>query len=135
MAEPPFKPSEVNLVGSLPPLCATFNRSELECAAAYYILACRHYGDEWKALEPRAIGQAMRAIEPDSYFGKLLRNPFWQPDFPGLVEAGFARFTEPELGLSSPVELTELGFERLARRWAKPAESWDDVAAKDNPNA
>lgn len=108
-----FKPSQVFL-GQL--LVASFGRAEREAAALLFVRACQVNGDEWQALTPRTVGEAIRADldagrEP---LASLNRNPFFRPDFWSLVAEGFARWTGDAGG---PLELTGKGLEAL-RRWA-----------------
>lgn len=117
----PFKPSDVDLRGSFPPLVGTMERAELEMAASLLVRACQVRGDAWQPVSPMQIGIVINddlaaKCEP---FYSLNQNPFFRPDFWKLAEKGFARFTAE--GKGAPIELTEAGIERL-RRWArKPA--------------
>ena len=114
-----FKPSDVRLNDSFPPLTATMGRVEREAAAACLLLACHHHGDAWAPMLPRQLGEALKeavssATEP---WVSLNRNPFFRPDFYELVEKGFARWTEGEGG---PLEFTDAGFQAL-RKYVRTA--------------
>ena len=92
------------------PLCDTMGRSEREAAAALLVLTCRENGDTWHAVKPEQMGAAMGA---SPQFEKLGGNPFWWPDFPDLVKAGFAEST---LEKSALCAFTTKGLEAL-RKW------------------
>jgi hypothetical protein len=113
----PFKPSDVDLLGSFPPLCATMGHTEAELAAAILVHACRVRGDEWKPHTlpelGEVLGEALDAgVEP---FASMNGNPFCKPDLRDLADRGFAVWSEGHLAIA----LTEAGIERL-RRWVKP---------------
>ena len=106
-----IKPSQVDL--AFPHFVACAGRSEREMALGLYVRACQVKGDVWQALVPRDMGEVLKADreakrEP---FAKLTSNPFWFPDFPDLVKAGYARWLGE--GAGAPVELTDSGFEAI----------------------
>lgn len=115
-----FKPSDVDLLGSFPPLCATMGRTERELAAALLVRGCQARGDEWKAVPLRMLGEVIgedldAKREP---LHSINRNPFCRPDMHDCVAKGFATWVgepgTPEYG----VEFTEKGLEAL-RRWVR----------------
>lgn len=109
-----FKPSDVSLLHSFPPLVDIMGKTELENAAMLILRALVRGGDEWKPVGPKDMGTAIDAdlrdnIEP---LKALSRNPFFNPDFSGLVDKGFARWTSDEK-LNRLIEFTEQGIEAL----------------------
>lgn len=116
-----FKPSDVDLGGV--PLAGTMGKAERECAAALLLRALIRNGDNWQELPPRAIGLAMKAdmeegVPPTAIFKN---NPFWNPDFRSLVDAGYATFAgDPDKG--APVAFTDKGLAAL-RKYAHPSAS------------
>lgn len=118
---PTFKPSDVDLNGSFPPLIDTLGQTELEMAASMLVRACAVRGDSWQPISPQQLGIVILddvAAQREPFFS-LKPNPFFNPDFHGLAKKGFARFTAS--GAGAPIELTPEGIERL-RKWArKPA--------------
>lgn len=116
MAECNFKPSNVHL--SAIPFGNTFKRAEYEQAAALLVRTCVLNGDTWAAHGPKAIGAAMKAdVDADvSPIRHLARNPFFRPDFRGLVKEGFAEYADDSE--HAPVRFTALGFERMTK-WVR----------------
>lgn len=115
-----FKPSQVQLAPDAP-LVATMGRAELEHAAAMIVRACQVSGDVWQPIAPTRMGVVINddlaaKREP---FHSLNTNPFFRPDFRGLVEKGFARWTAD--GSGAPIELTAEGIARLSRWVVLPA--------------
>lgn len=111
-----FKPSDVDLLGSFPPLAGTMGKSEAELAAAIMVLASRE-ADEWRALTlpdlGAALGEALDAgVEP---FASLNRNPFARPDVRELVARGFAAWSDEPKAIT----FTDQGLEAL-RRYVRP---------------
>lgn len=86
-----MKPSDVPFDRALP-LVGILGRSEYEAAAALIVFACFYHGDTWQPITIRQIQSALVWAKETNHvtFPKLLENPFWRPDFQGLVEAGFA---------------------------------------------
>ena len=121
---PEFKPGDVNLLGSFPPLCATMGKTEVEVAAAYLCRALSVKGNEWRPIKWAEISEVVKAdiktatgdksqVLP-KLFADLARNPFAVPDFHTMVAKGFARWLgEPG---KSELEMTDAGRERL-RKW------------------
>ena len=121
-----FKPSDVNLCDSFPPLVGTMGRTEAELVAALLVRACQVHGDTWQDVAPSALGEVIRqdleaSREP---FHSMNRDPFCRPDAHDLVRLGCAewvgdpggtlRFTQKGLdGLRKVVE-------RSAARAAAP---------------
>lgn len=123
---PDYKPSAVDLFGSFPPLCATFDHSEAEAMGALMCRALDVLGDEWRPIGWSELIGVIRADvaaakdNPEATtIGKLMldmsRNPFVRPDPHDLVKRGFAAWTDAPGGL---LAFTEIGFERL-RRWVR----------------
>jgi hypothetical protein len=125
-----FKPSDVDLMGSFPPLVATFDKTEVECAAFYVVRTLVAREDEWRAVRWSEISEvaksSMRSCEMlgdeapvlDRRTKDLVINPFARPDFHRLAEGGFARWLGEEGEKNRPLELTDQGLERL-RKWVK----------------
>ncbi len=112
-----FKPSDVDLLGSFPPLCATMGRTERELAAVLLVRACQSGGDEWKV---HTLGEV---IADDMYNDReplhsLSRNPFCRPDMHDCVATGFAAWVGDAGNPDHGVEFTEKGLEAL-RRWVR----------------
>jgi hypothetical protein len=89
-----FKPSDVNLCSSFPPLVGTMGRTEAECAAALLVRACQVLGDAWQDVETRTLGEVIKADleakrEP---VHSMNRNPFCRPDAYDLVKRGCAEW-------------------------------------------
>jgi hypothetical protein len=101
-----IKPSEVDL--TVPHFVACAGRAEREFALGLYVRACQARGDAWQSLTPRDTGEVLRADR------LAKRDPYWFPDFPDLVEAGYARWLGE--GKGAPLELTDLGF-RAIEKW------------------
>jgi hypothetical protein len=120
-----FKPSQVDLFGSFPPLVGTFDKTEAEVMAAFMCRAMGANGDEWRAIEWREIATVLKsdiAAGADGAAGglpglmtALLGNPFARPDVHALVKGGFVAWVGAEGG---PVEFTDLGFARL-EKWVR----------------
>lgn len=116
-----FKPSDVDLSGSFPPLAATMGRVEREAAATLIVRACQVKGDAWGPVLPREVGEAWRTDreagrEP---LASLASNPFWRPDVGECVAHGFARWLGDDgEDRSAPVELTEKGLQAISR-WVR----------------
>ncbi len=108
-----IKPSQVDL--RWPHFVGCAGRAEREAALGLYVRACQVGGDEWKPCVPRDIGEVLKADREAGHdpFDKLSSNPFWFPDFPDLVKAGFARWLGE--GSGAPVELTDAGFAAVER--------------------
>lgn len=109
-----FKPSDVSLLDSMPPLVDTMGRAEAEAAAALIVRTCQARGDAWQDVGPRAIGEVIRADleakrEP---FHSLNHNPFFRPDPSSLVKCGCAEWVGQPGGA---VRFTAKGFEGLRR--------------------
>lgn len=111
-----FKPSDVSLTLSFPPLCNTMGKAEREQAATMIVRCCQLNGDTWQACAPTQLGETLTAdiaaqAEP---LHALSRNPFFRPDFHALVEKGYARFLgDVEAAKNVPIELTQKGLESL----------------------
>ncbi len=111
-----FKPSDVSLTHSFPPLVGTLGKTESENAALIIQRTLVMLGDEWKPVRPKEMGAAIEAdlkakAEPVT---ALSRNPFFRPDFHGLVRDGFARWLADPSTKNCPIEFTETGIRALA---------------------
>lgn len=115
-----FKPSEIDLLGSFPPLCGTMKKTEAEMAAAILVRGCQVHGDRWDAIPLRMLGAVIgddldAKREP---FSSMNRNPFCRPDMHACVAGGFAEWEgesgTPEYG----VRFTAAGLYAL-RRWLR----------------
>ncbi len=88
-------PNEVNI----PPvgmLIGTLGRSELEAAAALVVKFQQlQGGDEWVSMR---FGDFVEAIKADSDVQQWSKNPFWQPDIPGLLDDWIEGWTLGDLG-------------------------------------
>jgi hypothetical protein len=109
-----FKPTDVNLCDSFPPLVGTMGRTEAELAAALLVRACQVLGDAWQDVEVRALGAVIRddlaaKREP---FHSMNRNPFCRPDAYDLVQRGCAEWVgEP----GQVLRFTPKGFDGLRK--------------------
>lgn len=103
-----IKPSEVDL--SVPHFVACAGRAEREFALGLYVRTCQAKGDAWQPIIPRDTGEVLKADRAAGrdLFDRLTSNPYWFPDFPDLVAAGYARWLGE--GEGAPLELTDLGF-------------------------
>ena len=100
------------------PLIATFGRAEKESAAAAIVMACQDAG-AWRAVSFAEIATACKSRVGQRGF-EWLSNPFCRPDIWGLVDDGFAEWTDEPGGR---VALTERGISVLASsRWAKSSQ-------------
>lgn len=117
-----FKPSDIDpFLRSPVPFVATFNHSESEIFAAMLVGAMVANGDEWKPIEPRAVGVWLRdviMVDPE-------QKKIWEgfimiarPHPHTLVKEDFCRFVGDD-EQHAAIEFTELGLERLAK-WVKP---------------
>lgn len=109
-----FKPSDVNLCSSFPPLVGTMGRTEAELAAALLVRVCQVRGDAWQDISAVAIGEVIRedlqaGREP---FASMNRNPFCRPDVYDLVKRGCAEWVgEP----GRVLRFTQRGLDALRR--------------------
>lgn len=117
-----FKPSQIDpFLRSALPFVATFNHSESEIFAAMLVGALATNGDEWKPIEPRAVGIWLRdviMIDPEQ---KKIWEGFVAISRPyprTLVKEGFCRFIGADVDHAA-IEFTEKGLEAL-RRWVAP---------------
>lgn len=116
---PEFKPSQVDLDGSFPPLCDTFRKTEAEVCAAWLVRTCALDGDAWRPLTFVEVRDRMRAdmdskVDP---WGALVLNPFARPDPHRLVGDGFAEWIGEE-ETERQVQFTAAGFDAL-RKWVR----------------
>ena len=121
-----FKPSEVDLFRSFPPLCATFAKSEAEFTAAMMVRVLVARGDTWRPVKWEEIRETVLADLDAVADGKdsadplsrlvfeMVSNPFLRPDFPRLARDGYITLTgEPQIA-----EFTPKGLEQL-RTWVR----------------
>ena len=118
-----MKPTEIWLAGGAFPLPDTFERVELEMAAAMLIIACAYHEDRWQPVTAPMIGLAMKANlrarrEPWYSLDKNRACP--APSFYGLVDKGYARFTSSDKE-RSPIELTDKGLDLIRAKWWRPS--------------
>lgn len=125
-----FNPSDVDLTGSFPPLCATLGRTENESAAFYVVRTLIARDNEWRPVRwteiAEVIKSSMRLCEQlgkeapslDRWTNDMATNPFLRPDFQALVDGGYAKWHGEEGEKNRPFELLEQGIERL-RRWVR----------------
>lgn len=106
-----FAPSQVRLVGL--PLTGTLGKSELEAAASMIVRALQVTGDTWRAVTLDEVLDAVRTDADNGTppIGPLIGNPFWRPDFAGLVAAGFC--SRSGHGSTAKLALTDAAIERL----------------------
>lgn len=122
MREGPFKPSEVNILGSFPPLCATMGKTEAEVAAALLVDYLALNGDDWGPATPKQLGEHLqnssmnRGTDRDPW-PSIIRNPFAQPSFGELVMRGFATWQSNGIVWMS-VTFTATGIEAM-RKWVR----------------
>ncbi|HEX6826593.1 MAG TPA: hypothetical protein VF077_09795 [Nitrospiraceae bacterium] len=118
-----MKPSDIVL--SMPPLTACFNKTEAECAAALMVWYCQTHGDEWQTITPKQVGQAMKeelAKDPiPEPIRSWNRNPFFRVDMRRLSADGF--ITPIDDSHNQPLAFTELGLKVLEKSvWNKKRE-------------
>ncbi len=107
-----FKPSDVSLYDSFPPLAGTLGKTEAELAATLLVRASQVHGDVWQDIHVRMLGEVIRADlgakrEP---LHSMNRNPFCRPDVWQLVKLGCAEWVgEP----GKVLRFTEKGLDGL----------------------
>ena len=110
-----FKPSDVNLCASFPPLVATMGRTEAEIAAALLVRVCQVNGDTWQDIDVVLLSTVIKSDleakrEP---FASLNRNPFCRPDVHDLVKRGFAEWVGDP---GQTLRFTQQGLDVLAAK-------------------
>lgn len=107
-----FKPSDVNLRDSFPPLVDTMGSTETESAATLLVRVCQISGDAWGDVDVRALGEVIKAdlSEMREPLYSMSRNPFCRPDLCGLVQRGCAEWVGEPGGV---IRFTQLGLDRL----------------------
>jgi hypothetical protein len=112
-----YKPSDVSLTHSFPPLVGTLQRTESEGAALLMLRALVLVkGDAWVPIAPKDLGRAVEIdlAEQAQPLLSLSRNPFFRPDFHGLVKDGFAVWLgDPEVP-NCEIEFTPAGISALS---------------------
>jgi hypothetical protein len=124
--QPNFKPSDVNLCDSFPPLVGTLGRFEAEITAALLVRACQVRGDAWQDVDLRTLSEVVGRdiIDKRDPIYTMTRNPFCRPDPSALVAIGGAewvgnpgkvlRFTAKGFdGLREVVECSPIAEEML----------------------
>ena len=108
-----FKPSDVNLCDSFPPLVGTMGRTEAEIAAALLVRACQVRGDAWQDVDVRTLGEVIKAdLEAEREpLHSMNGNPFCRPDAYDLVELCCAEWVEPGKAL----RFTQKGLDSLRK--------------------
>lgn len=115
--QPNFKPSDVNLCDSFPPLVGTMGRTEAEIAAALLVRACQMRGDVWQDVSIGAIFNAFSAdLQADREpFHSMKGNPFCRPDFHDLAKRGCAFWIGEPGEPGSLLRFTAKGFDGLRK--------------------
>lgn len=109
-----FKPSDVDLRSSYPPLVGSMGSTEAEIAAAMIVRTCQVNGDAWQDVPAPMIGKVIKndiaaMIEP---FHSLNGNPFCRPSIQRLVDSGCAEWVgEP----GRVIRFTRKGLEGLEK--------------------
>lgn len=104
-----MKPSMIHL--SVPPLTATFGKSEKENAAALMIWILANNGDTWRPVESKEIESITVHPEEKGWLRDMLSNPFIKFNFSDLVQDGY---------ITREKAFTEKGLEVLFRsKWLK----------------
>jgi hypothetical protein len=119
-----FKPSDVSLCASFPPLVATMGHTEAELAAAMLVRTCQVRGDAWQDVDTRMLGEVITEDLRTKHepFHSMNGNPFCRPDAFDLVERGCAEWVgEPGWVL----RFTQRGLEML-RKHVRPAAPRDE---------
>jgi hypothetical protein len=112
--QPNFKPSDVNLCASFPPLVGTMGRTEAEIAAALLVRACQVRGDTWQDVDVRTLAEVIGRdiIDKRDPIHAMDRNPFCRPDGYALVATGCADWVgEP----GAVLRFTAKGFDGLRK--------------------
>lgn len=114
MTAPDFRPSDVDLRRSFPPLVGTMGHAEAEFAATLIVRVCQVRGDAWQDVGIDAIGEVITADlgaerEP---LHSMNRNPFCGANPHDLVKRGCAEWVgEP----GGTLRFTQKGFAGLRR--------------------
>jgi hypothetical protein len=109
-----FKPSDVDMCSSFPPLVGTMGSSEAECAAALVVRACQVQGDAWQDIDVHTLRGVIRAdLEAKrNPVHSMNRNPFCRPDACDLVKLGCAEWVgEP----GKVLRFTQRGLDGLRK--------------------
>lgn len=101
-----IKPGEVRLEPV--PLVGVLGNAEMEQACAAIVAACVDAG-RWYPVRPCDVKRAVLSRATDM---RWIDNPFFRPNYRGLVKAGWARFFDGE----NCIELTDKAIERLAEK-------------------
>jgi hypothetical protein len=116
--DPGFKPSNVDLFGSFPPLVGTMGRVETEVAAALLVRVCQAREDTWQEIDPAAIAEVAADVET-KWVSSLIRNPFFKPSFHELITRGFAEWVgEATAESAGPMRFTAVGLAAL-KKWVR----------------
>lgn len=122
MGEPVVDYDPADVVLGTPPLGATMQKCETECAAGVLVRILQVRGEGWGAIRLKDMGRILddqlnAQTEPIASWG---RNPFFRPDFQALLKQGYAA----EIGDTDDtrsVVFTDKGFEAM-RRWVRRKE-------------
>lgn len=138
---PTFKPSEVTPCGrvkpqrasSFLPFVAGFDKCEREVAAALLVRVCEARGDVWA---PVSWKDAQAVLKEDMAakrkpWSEWMQNPFVKPDVWGLVEGGFARWSDAE---GESLVFTDKGFDVLGNFVAEKPKTGLGVHSPTGPD-
>ena len=79
-----------------------FGKAELEFAAMLLIHYCAEMGNKWQGVSWPEMQKFLKARDQLPEW-KILHNPFFRPDFRGLVPAGLATCPLAALGPENPI--------------------------------
>lgn len=117
VTEPGFKPYDVNMRASYPPLVGTMGRIPAEVAAALIVRACQANGNVWQDVDLAMIGEVAAADIAAGHepLTTMSKNPLLllRPDFNDLVARGRAEW------VGGLLRITPFGFDGL-RKFVAP---------------
>lgn len=99
-----FKPSDIKLNISIA-LPNTFDKAELEQAASLLLFILQKENEGWNPVNWNLVEKYCN----DYQFVKIFSNPFFKPNFAGLVLNKFAEYNIT----NDSYEFTELGLEKI----------------------
>jgi hypothetical protein len=110
-----LRPSHIDL--RIPHFVGCAGRAEREFALGLYVRTCQVKADRWQPIVPVEVGEILKddVEQGRPPWAKLRHNPFWFPDFPDLVAAGYGRWLGE--GAGAPFELTAKGWGSI-EEWA-----------------
>lgn len=106
-----FPPSEIRITGNAPPLCGSLGKAELEHAAAC-LIRCYQIKNSWDPITAQEFDEFITQDNAGPLKLWIL-NPFFKPDFGGLITAGYARRVDDGYALTS------LAVSKIAARWRR----------------